>query len=185
MTAGEEPRTLMDRKMLRRARAAQAAEARRVESAARRIKPTLHDAHVMAYRGLSDTEHYRWRYRSDIEFAIKERLRRQFRKQAEAVPGIAELIRQALKKGRRSLRAESVLGYSITQLKDHLERQFTKGMSWDEWSKGGIHIDHILPRKCFDVATIEGVQAYWALSNLRPLHAIANLKKSDKVQFLL
>lgn len=146
-----------------------------------------HNAHVVAYsRWLKTADGYRWRYRNNPEFAIKERLRRQLRKKAEGVPGLAEAIRQAIKHGKSpSSKVETALGYSVAELKVHIERQFTKGMSWDAWTRGGIHIDHILPRKCFDVATMEGIRAYWALSNLRPLWAKHNLQKLDKVQFLL
>jgi hypothetical protein len=72
----------------------------------------------------------------------------------------------------------------MQQLREHLERQFAKGMTWDGLSKSGWHVDHILPRKCFDLSSIEGVQAYWSLSNLRPLWAKRNLEKRDKVLFL-
>jgi hypothetical protein len=144
----------------------------------------LHDGHVRAYRALSEAEWYAWRYRTDLAFAIKERLRRQMRKKLESEPNIAELIRRAVKDGGASGKIEAICGYSVEQLKSHLERQFTKGMTWNVWSKGGIHIDHILPKKCFDLSTIEGTQAYWSLSNLRPLWAKKNLEKSSKIEHL-
>ena len=103
----------------------------------------------------------------------------------EAVPGLAELIRTAVKRAAKSSRIEALLGYSVADLKAHIERQFTKGMGWNKWDRNGIHIDHILPRKCFDLTTIEGARAYWSLSNLRPLWKKQNLIKSDKIEFLL
>lgn len=101
------------------------------------------------------------------------------------MPGFAELLRSALKRDGRSLKVESLLGYSIAQLKVHLERQFVPGMSWAGYGKEGWHIDHILPRKCFDLTSVEGVQAYWSLSNLRPVAARENLRKAARVEFLL
>lgn len=147
-------------------------------------RPSLHDAHVRAFKS-DDGVYYAWRYHNDSDFALKERLRRQFRKKSEVVPGMAELIRTALKSGGESAKVESVLGYSIAQLRVHLERQFAKGMSWSSAGVNGWHIDHILPRKCFDLASIEGIQAYWSLSNLRPLPAKDNLRKGSKVETLL
>lgn len=146
-----------------------------------------HDAHVLAWKRRPDAEadRYRRRYHTDPEFQLRERLRRQFRKKAEAVPGLDEVIRGALKASVKSLKVESLLGYSIAQLKAHLERQFTKGMSWTDYSRRGWHIDHILPRRCFDLTTLEGVQAFWALANLRPLAARENLKKRDRIEFLV
>lgn len=142
------------------------------------------NAHVRAFKGLSDAQRYRWDYANKPEFMLKERLRRQFRKKAEAVPGLQDIIGAALKHGGNSATVESVCGYSMTQLRQHLERQFAKGMTWQCWGRHGWHIDHILPRKCFDLTTIEGVQAYWSLSNLRPLWARKNLEKRDRVEFL-
>jgi hypothetical protein len=146
----------------------------------------MHDAHVRAFRGLSDSERYRWQYRNDPSYALSERMRRQLRKKAEAVPSLAEVVRNALKSrdGQAGSSIEALLGYSMQQLREHLERQFAKGMTWDGLSKSGWHVDHILPRKCFDLSSIEGVQAYWSLSNLRPLWAKRNLEKRDKVLFL-
>jgi 5-methylcytosine-specific restriction endonuclease McrA len=153
--------------------------------ARRRAVALLRDSRVRACRELSASEKYRHRYRNDPEFQLRERLRRQFRKKAEAVPGLDEVIRGALKGGLKSLKVEALLGYSIADLKAHLERQFARGMSWSGHGKRGWHIDHILPRKCFDLTTIEGAQAFWSLSNLRPLAARKNLEKRDKVLFLL
>lgn len=164
------------------------------------VRLQQHNAHVESWRRwqrscgemgppwpptrlMSDAEAYRWQYRNDPEFALNERLRRQFRKKAEAVPGIAELVRRALKDRGRS-RIESLLGYTMADLREHLERQFVKGMSWEGYGKHGWHIDHILPRKCFDVATMDGLRAYWSLANLRPLAARENLRKLDRVEFL-
>lgn len=185
--AGHEARTIEERRAFVAINAERRAAARQVardHTHAARVAAS-HSAHVQAYRDLSDTENYRHHYRNNPAFVIKERLRRQLRKKAEAVPGLAELIRRAIKVDRTSNIVESALGYSIAQLKTHLERQFSKGMNWDTWSKGGIHIDHILPRKCFDLTTMDGVQAYWSLSNLRPLWATRNLQKSDKIETLL
>lgn len=146
---------------------------------------SVHDAHVEAYRAVDSATWWRWRYANSPEFNVRERLRRSLRKQSEAVPGLAELIRTAVKRAAKSSRIEALLGYSVADLKAHIERQFTKGMGWNKWDRNGIHIDHILPRKCFDLTTIEGARAYWSLSNLRPLWKKQNLIKSDKIEFLL
>lgn len=143
-----------------------------------------HEAHITEWKRVLDAIEYRERYKADAEFMLKERLRRQFRKKAEAVPGLQDIIGAALKSGGESATIERVLGYSITQLRQHLERQFVPGMTWKSWGRKGWHIDHVLPRKCFDLTSLEGVQAYWALSNLRPLWARKNLAKSDRVEFL-
>lgn len=60
-----------------------------------------------------------------------------------------------------------LLGYSITQLKEHLESLFTDGMSWDNY--GEWHIDHVKTVNSFDNDT--PISIVNALSNLRPLWA--------------
>lgn len=78
-----------------------------------------------------------------------------------------------------------LVGYTLDDLRRHIERQFVKGMSWD--NMGEWHIDHILPLSSFKFASAEDPEfrACWALSNLRPLWAPANMAKKDKRLFLL
>lgn len=60
-----------------------------------------------------------------------------------------------------------LLGYSAIQLKEHIEKQFTEGMTWD--NHGDWHIDHIKAVTKFDNS--EDVRIVCALQNLRPLWA--------------
>lgn len=80
---------------------------------------------------------------------------------------------------------QSLVGYSVEDLRRHLERQFTRGMSWENY--GEWHVDHIRPIACFDWQSAEdpGFKSCWALSNLRPLWAQENRKKSGKRLHLL
>ena len=73
-----------------------------------------------------------------------------------------------------------VLGYSLDELYKHLEAQFTEGMTWENYGKGGWHIDHIIP-VCSFVYTTSDEPAFkecWALTNLRPLWEEENLAKA-------
>ena len=78
-----------------------------------------------------------------------------------------------------------MLGYPLSELVAHLERQFTKGMTWDAFRNGGIHIDHIIPLSSFDLTDEAEWKAAWALTNLRPLWARDNLTKHAKVIHLV
>lgn len=82
-------------------------------------------------------------------------------------------------------RTFDLVGYSLEGLLAHLERQFTKGMSWENY--GEWHIDHIIPLSAFDYksASDPEFRAAWALANLRPLWAKDNLTKSAKRLTLL
>lgn len=74
---------------------------------------------------------------------------------------------------------QQLVGYTATDLKRHLERQFIKGMSWDNY--GEWHVDHIIPVASFTFTTPDDpdFKACWALTNLRPLWSGDNIRKSD------
>lgn len=74
-------------------------------------------------------------------------------------------------------RTHEILGCSFEDLKIHIERQFIKGMTWDNRDKW--HIDHIIPMAT--AKTEEDVIRLNHYTNLRPLWAEENLSKSDKI----
>jgi len=79
---------------------------------------------------------------------------------------------------------ESLVGYSLEQLKRHLEKQFKPGMSWENYGRGGWHIDHKIPVSVFNINSIkdDDFKRCWSLDNLQPLWAIDNIKKSNKIK---
>ena len=133
---------------------------------------------------LTTAEAYTARYRNCKDFAIKERMRRQVTKAIKR-DGIGEVIRGAIRRGAESKTVERKLGYTVQELRKHLEKQFTKGMSWDAFMGGEIHIDHVRPQASFDLSDDEQWVECWSLPNLRPCWAKENRAKSDKILFLL
>lgn len=96
---------------------------------------------------------------------------------------ISHLHSRALRKVGATKKSPTLeaLGYTAEQLANHIERQFSKGMSWHnrhEW-----HIDHIIPMST--AKTVEDVVALNQLSNLRPLWAAENIRKKDKRTHLI
>jgi 5-methylcytosine-specific restriction endonuclease McrA len=88
----------------------------------------------------------------------------------------------AIKKKKRGLRWETFVDFSLAQLKKHLEKQFTEGMTWE--NQGTFwHVDHIIPRSVFKFKSPEDhdFKRCWALKNLRPLSATENLRKHNKL----
>lgn len=71
-----------------------------------------------------------------------------------------------------------IVGCSPEFLKEHIEKQFTEGMSWELMGKH-IHIDHIIPLSSAN--TEEEIYKLCHYSNLQPLWAEDNLKKSNKI----
>ncbi|WP_203228521.1 hypothetical protein [Pseudomonas citronellolis] len=96
---------------------------------------------------------------------------------------IRERLRFGLLFDRGGLRTFDMLGYSRNDLKTHLERQFLRGMSWDNY--GEWHVDHIVPLSTFSRNDIDEIRACWALPNLRPIWAKDNLRKHANIHYLI
>jgi hypothetical protein len=77
---------------------------------------------------------------------------------------------------------EGLVGFTLEQVKSGLERQFTGGMTWENY--GLWHIDHKIPITAFNFDNPEDYdfRRCWALSNLQPLWAKENMSKKDKVE---
>lgn len=80
----------------------------------------------------------------------------------------------AKKKGKLSR-----LDWSIPELVTHLERQFTKQMTWDNYGTYW-HIDHILPVASFDHTDEAQFKACWGLPNLRRLRRRLISRKAQR-----
>ena len=72
------------------------------------------------------------------------------------------------------------IGCTAEFLRDHLEKQFRPGMTWDTWGVTGWHIDHVKPLTAFDLTNPEqkSIACHW--SNLQPLWYWENIAKGDK-----
>lgn len=137
---------------------------------------------------LTEYQKRQLRMECDPEWAAKERLRLRLKSQMrKALKGerLQSYMRSALRNGRGSSIFEKRFGYTLDDLMAHLEKQFTKGMSWDRFFKGDIHIDHIVPKSNFDMSSESDIKACWGLSNLRPLWAQENVEKGAKMTLLL
>lgn len=164
------PETLA-RHIQRRLPQARAAKRRAIEL---RAKPWLSTDDL--------AERERIRLRLDPDFALRRRVHRQLTKQRRG-QRTADLLRAALK--REGTTSVAVFGYSIPELRRHLERQFSRGMTWAKFCAGEIHIDHIRPLASFDLSDPERVIEAWSLPNLRPMWAGHNRRKGAAVEFLL
>lgn len=78
---------------------------------------------------------------------------------------------------KRSTTSE-LIGCSPEILRRHIEKKFTEGMSWDKIGNQ-IHIDHIIPLS--SAKTEEEIYKLCHYTNLQPLWAEDNLKKSNKI----
>lgn len=94
---------------------------------------------------------------------------------------IARLMRSSLK-GKKGKTWRELVGYTIEELKSHLEKQFKDGMTWENY--GQWHVDHIRPIASFTITSPDcaDFKVCWALSNLQPLWAKENLTKGARLQ---
>tara|TARA_R110000744_G_scaffold378336_1_gene494331 strand:+ start:309 stop:767 length:459 start_codon:yes stop_codon:yes gene_type:complete len=77
----------------------------------------------------------------------------------------------------KSTKTQELLGTEWEVCKEHIEKQFTKGMDWDNY--GDWHIDHIIPLA--SAKTENRLVDLCHYLNLQPLWAEDNFKKGSKV----
>ena len=70
-----------------------------------------------------------------------------------------------------------MLGCSWEQFREHLQKQFVDGMTWD--NQGEWHVDHIVPLS--SATNEEEMNKLNHHSNLQPLWARDNIIKGDKI----
>ena len=118
------------------------------------------------YRAVCAKRH-RSRRANDLNFRMKA--------------NIASAMSSALTRGRKVSHTTELLGCSIEELRDYLERLFLPGMTWGNYGKDGWHIDHIIPLSYFDMSNPEQQKRAWHYTNLQPLWAKDNIRKSNKI----
>jgi hypothetical protein len=112
-------------------------------------------------------QRYKIRYQTDPQFKMAVVVRKRV---------ILALKARGASKS-KSLR--ELIGCSIQELKQHLESKFREGMSWE--NHGEWHVDHIRPCADFDLTNPEEQKNCFHFSNLQPLWAEENLRKSNKL----
>lgn len=114
-----------------------------------------------------NVKYNRERRQSDPSFRLADNLRRR--------------ARAALNGERKSATTMEMLGCTFEQARAHIEAQFKENMSWDNYGLHGWHVDHILPCASFDLTDPEQQRQCFHYTNLAPLWAEDNLRKSGKM----
>ena len=130
--------------------------------------------HVQAINSKCFQKHKQRRYlyrsnrmRTDLNFKLSNILRSR--------------LYRPLKGGAKGGSAVRDLGCSIEFLKTYLESKFKPDMTWENWSKTGWHIDHIIPLSSFDLTKRRQFLKACHYTNLQPLWAGENLIKGSKI----
>jgi len=96
---------------------------------------------------------------------------------ARVAAAVRSRLRRALVSKTEPSRA--CLGCTPEFFKKYLESQFLPGMTWDNFGKW--HMDHIVPLSAFDLTDSNEMRVACNWTNIRPLWAKANLRKSSKL----
>jgi hypothetical protein len=89
-------------------------------------------------------------------------------------------IRMALGSEKKAYKTETLIGCSIQHFRAHIESQFKEGMTWENY--GQWHIDHLVPCRAFRLSEEAQQLLCFNYTNLRPLWAVDNLKKGDRIE---
>jgi hypothetical protein len=109
------------------------------------------------------------RKKSDPYFALIVILRSRIR---------CAVLNQAGVKAAKSI---ALLGCTISKARKHIEAKFQPGMTWENFGRGGWHIDHIIPCSAFDLRDVEHQRRCFHYTNLRPLWERDNLLKGATI----
>jgi hypothetical protein len=74
-----------------------------------------------------------------------------------------------------------ILQYTPEELISHLEKQFTDGMTWDNY--GEWHVDHRMPISSFNFESVDDDSFIkcWSLDNLQPMWGKENIVKGNNI----
>lgn len=124
------------------------------------------------------------KYQTSSLGRYKKNEARKKRESSKITLKLAQLLRNRtkvaikIKNLRKSKHFHEYIGCTSIELKQHLEKQFQPGMTWENHSFSGWHIDHIIP-----LCSAKNEQELYKLchfTNLQPLWAQANLQKGGR-----
>ena len=129
---------------------------------------------------------YKKEYNVKYRYLNKDRINRQSveRRKNDPLQHLMSTLRSrvydALKRNgyKKTSKTYEILGASFEKVKQYIEQQFTKGMSW-ELVGPRIHIDHIMPLA--SATNKEELIKLCHYTNLQPLWAEDNMKKGSKI----
>ena len=119
------------------------------------------------YKKIQSRKHYQ-KYRKNPQYRLANNIRK--------------AIWNALKTNKKGRHWETLVGYTLKELKNHLEGQFDEKMNWTNYGPYWW-VDHIKARALFHYTVPEAPEfkECWALRNLQPLEKVANMEKGNKI----
>ena len=117
--------------------------------------------------------------RKDWEKATNRSLKRYYENRVSM--NFSRRMRASISCGKDGRSWESLVGYTLNDLKKHLESKFVEGMTWENYGTDW-HIDHIKPVVLFDMKSTDcsDFKECWSLLNIQPLFKYDNLLKGSR-----
>jgi hypothetical protein len=104
--------------------------------------------------------------------------------QAKPEVKLAQRLRDRLRMATRNIQkagsAVRDLGCNIDEFRAYIETRFQPGMTWENWTHDGWHLDHIQPLASFDLSNREQFLMAGHYTNLQPMWARDNFSKGSK-----
>lgn len=116
----------------------------------------------------STLDYVKRKYHSDPNYKLAARVRGR----------IFEIL-----KGKPTKKSLELLGCSVEFYKAYLEAKFEPGMTWENNTNDGWHIDHIIPLNSFDLSNEEEIRKAFHYTNTQPLWAKDNIRKHAKLNW--
>lgn len=117
----------------------------------------------------SDRERKALKRKTSLKYNLTDKVRR--------------AINHCLKNTKNGYHWEDLVGYTVDELKEHLEQTLPDGYDWNDYLSGKLHIDHIIPIAVFNFSSPNHTdfKRCWSLKNLQLLPAKENLSKRHKL----
>jgi len=114
----------------------------------------------------NNSQYFKNRYRTNLRFNLNWKISKEIEKELKS-----------------NKHWEVLVGYTVNDLIKRLLKTMPLDYSWNDFLRGELHIDHIIPISAFNFNKPEDYdfQRCWALENLRLLPAKENLKKYNKL----
>ncbi len=132
-------------------------------------------AYKKEYRSTDEYKEHNKKWRSDNKIRL-DQLQANYREKYPHVIAWRSILHSTLNRLGKQKEGHTILmlGYSALELKEHIEKQFLEGMTWD--NHGEWHIDHI--KAVTNFSNIASIKEVCALTNLQPLWAFDNRSKN-------
>lgn len=116
------------------------------------------------------------------EVSARARQKRRLTPKVRISDAIGNGIRASLRGSKEGRHWESLVGFTVRQLRKHLEKKFSPEMAWGNY--GTVwEIDHKVPIAVFSFERPEDIdfRKCWSLGNLQPLGVSENRIKNKKI----